>query len=197
MSPIIQQLIHIFSRLPGLGPRSARRICVHLLQHKQKTLSVLLQSLSQLNEKLEQCTICANWDTNQPCFICSDLKRNSNQLCIVETIADMWALERAKVFNGYYHVLGGALCAISQISPKDLNTDTLIQRLSPPTKFKEVIIATNSTMEGQTTMHYLMNLLKDFPIETTMLAQGVPVGGELDFLDQATLFSAFFSRHKK
>jgi recombination protein RecR len=197
MSPIIQQLIQIFSRLPGLGPRSARRICVYLLENKQKTLPILLQSLSQLSEKLQQCTTCANWDTDQPCFICNDPKRNPNQLCIVETVADMWALERAKVFNGYYHVLGGALCAISQITPKDLNTDTLIQRLSPPTTFQEVIIATNSTMEGQTTMHYLMNLLKEFPIDITMLAQGVPVGGELDFLDQATLFSAFFSRHKK
>ena len=197
MSPAISQLIQFFARLPGLGPRSARRISVHLLKNQEKVLAPLLQILTHVHQKLVHCGICGNWDTQTPCTICQNPKRDPYQLCIIETIADLWALERAQVFCGYYHILGGVLSALDGVTPKNLNTDSLLERLRPPSIIQEVIIATNSTMEGQTTMHYVMGLLAEFNIKITMLAQGVPVGGELDFLDQATLFSAFFSRQRR
>lgn len=191
VGPEIERLIQALSRLPGFGPRSARRATLNLLKRRESLLQPLLHALTEANEKICTCEICGNLDTTSPCSICSDTRRDARTLCVVEDVADVWALERASIFHGRYHVLGGALSALDGITPDKLNVETLIARA---TNADEIILAMNATVEGQTTAHYLMDALESTHVKITRLAHGVPVGGELDYLDEGTLAAAFNAR---
>jgi recombination protein RecR len=186
----IERLIQLLSKLPGLGPRSARRAALALLKKRDTLLEPLADSLREAADAILSCEVCGNLDTQSPCAICSDPRRDSHLLCVVEDVADLWALERAGVFRGRYHVLGGALSALDGITPERLNVTQLLERVK--LNVDEVILAMNATVEGQTTAHYLMDLLGDMKV--TRLAHGVPVGGELDYLDEGTLNAAFKAR---
>jgi recombination protein RecR len=186
----IERLIQLLSKLPGLGPRSARRAALALLKKRDTLLEPLAESLREAADAILSCEICGNLDTQSPCVICSDPRRDPHLLCVVEDVADLWALERAGVFRGRYHVLGGALSALDGITPERLSVAPLLERVK--TDIDEVILAMNATVEGQTTAHYLMDMLGD--IKVTRLAHGVPVGGELDYLDEGTLSAAFKAR---
>jgi len=180
----------LLSKLPGLGPRSARRAALALLKKRDTLLEPLADSLREAADAILSCEVCGNLDTQSPCAICSDPRRDSHLLCVVEDVADLWALERAGVFPGRYHVLGGALSALDGITPERLNVTQLLERVK--LGVDEVILAMNATVEGQTTAHYLMDLLGDMKV--TRLAHGVPVGGEIDYLDEGTLSAAFKAR---
>ena len=191
----IERLIQLLSRLPGLGPRSARRAALALLKKRDTLLEPLAGAMQDAAAAITTCEACGNLDTKSPCAICTDPRRDGHVLCVVEDVADLWALERAGVFRGRYHVLGGALSALDGVTPEKLNVGGLVERV----RFKdgsggvdEVILAMNATVEGQTTAHYLMDLLTD--VKVTRLAHGVPVGGELDYLDEGTLSAAFKAR---
>lgn len=186
----IERLIQLLSRLPGLGPRSARRAALALLKKRDTLLEPLAASLREAADAILTCQVCGNLDTQSPCAICSDSRRDPHLLCVVEDVADLWALERAGVFRGRYHVLGGALSALDGVTPDRLNVAGLMERVKAG--IDEVILAMNATVEGQTTAHYLMDLLGDMKV--TRLAHGVPVGGELDYLDEGTLSAAFKAR---
>jgi recombination protein RecR len=186
----IERLIQLLAKLPGLGPRSARRAALVLLKKRDTLLEPLASSLREAADAILTCEICGNLDTASPCAICSDGRRDPHLLCVVEDVADLWALERAGVFRGRYHVLGGALSALDGVTPDRLNVGKLMERVK--TGVDEVILAMNATVEGQTTAHYLMDLLGD--LKVTRLAHGVPVGGELDYLDEGTLSAAFKAR---
>jgi len=186
----IERLIQLLSKLPGLGPRSARRAALALLKKRDTLLEPLADALREAADAILTCEICGNLDTQSPCAICSDPRRDPHLLCVVEDVADLWALERAGVFRGRYHVLGGALSALDGITPERLNVTQLLERVKQ--NVDEVILAMNATVEGQTTAHYLMDLLGDMKV--TRLAHGVPVGGELDYLDEGTLSAAFKAR---
>jgi recombination protein RecR len=186
----IERLIQLLAKLPGLGPRSARRAALALLKKRDTLLEPLADSLREAADAILTCEICGNLDTQSPCAICSDSRRDSHVLCVVEDVADLWALERAGVFRGRYHVLGGALSALDGVTPERLNVAKLLDRVK--VGVDEVILAMNATVEGQTTAHYLMDLLGDMKV--TRLAHGVPVGGELDYLDEGTLSAAFKAR---
>jgi len=186
----IERLIQLLSKLPGLGPRSARRAALALLKKRDTLLEPLADSLREAADAILTCEVCGNLDTQSPCAICSDPRRDPHILCVVEDVADLWALERAAVFRGRYHVLGGALSALDGVTPERLNVATLLERVKQ--SIDEVILAMNATVEGQTTAHYLMDLLGDMKV--TRLAHGVPVGGELDYLDEGTLSAAFKAR---
>jgi recombination protein RecR len=186
----IERLIQLLAKLPGLGPRSARRAALALLKKRDTLLEPLADSLREAADAILSCEVCGNLDTQSPCAICSDPRRDSHLLCVVEDVADLWALERAGVFRGRYHVLGGALSALDGITPERLNVTQLLERVKH--SVDEVILAMNATVEGQTTAHYLMDLLGDMKV--TRLAHGVPVGGELDYLDEGTLSAAFKAR---
>jgi recombination protein RecR len=189
----IERLIQLLSRLPGLGPRSARRAALALLKKRDALLMPLSDALKDAAEAILACEICGNLDTVSPCAICSDPRRDPHLLCVVEDVADLWALERAGVFRGRYHVLGGALSALDGVTPERLHVAGLLARVSSDEGgIEEVILAMNATVEGQTTAHYLMDLLGD--VKVTRLAHGVPVGGELDYLDEGTLSAAFKAR---
>jgi len=188
--PEIERLIQLLARLPGLGPRSARRAALALLKKRDTLLEPLAASLREAADAILTCEVCGNLDTQSPCAICSDTRRDPHILCVVEDVADLWALERAGVFRGRYHVLGGALSALDGVTPERLNVGKLLERVK--TGVDEVILAMNATVEGQTTAHYLMDLLGD--LKVTRLAHGVPVGGELDYLDEGTLSAAFKAR---
>ncbi|MCX7281870.1 MAG: recombination mediator RecR [Alphaproteobacteria bacterium] len=185
----IERLIQLLSKLPGLGPRSARRAALALLKKRDTLLEPLAASLRDAADAILTCQVCGNLDTQSPCAICSDARRDPHILCVVEDVADLWALERASVFRGRYHVLGGALSALDGVTPDRLNVGGLLERVKG---IEEVILAMNATVEGQTTAHYLMDLLGDMKV--TRLAHGVPVGGELDYLDEGTLSAAFKAR---
>lgn len=185
----IERLIQLLSKLPGLGPRSARRAALALLKKRDTLLEPLAASLREAADAILTCQVCGNLDTQSPCAICSDTRRDPHILCVVEDVADLWALERAGVFRGRYHVLGGALSALDGVTPDRLNVGGLLERVKG---IEEVILAMNATVEGQTTAHYLMDLLGDMKV--TRLAHGVPVGGELDYLDEGTLSAAFKAR---
>ncbi len=189
--PEIERLIQLLSKLPGLGPRSARRAALALLKKREALLEPLAASLRDAADAICVCEVCGNLDTSSPCALCSDPRREIHILCIVEDVADLWALERANVFRGRYHVLGGALSALDGITPERLNLAPLMDRLKG---VEEVILAMNATVEGQTTAHYLMDLLQSSGLKVTRLAHGVPVGGELDYLDEGTLSAAFKAR---
>lgn len=186
----IERLIQLLAKLPGLGPRSARRAALALLKRRNTLLEPLFGALREAADAILPCDICGNLDTKSPCTICSDPRRDPHILCVVEDVADLWALERAGVFRGRYHVLGGALSALDGITPERLNVNRLLDRVKQDVD--EVILAMNATVEGQTTAHYLMDLLGDRKV--TRLAHGVPVGGELDYLDEGTLSAAFKAR---
>jgi recombination protein RecR len=188
----IERLIQLLSKLPGLGPRSARRAALALLKKRDTLLEPLASAMTEAAAAIKPCEICGNLDTRSPCAICSDTRRDGHVLCVVEDVADLWALERAGVFRGRYHVLGGALSALDGITPEKLNVGSLVERVKDGVD--EVILAMNATVEGQTTAHYLMDLLTN--VKVTRLAHGVPVGGELDYLDEGTLSAAFRARRE-
>jgi recombination protein RecR len=188
----IDALTQALARLPGLGPRSARRAVLYLLKKRQTALVPLVQALQSVEARLTNCGICGNIDTRDPCHICNDPKRDATMLCVVEDVADLWALERARLFPGRFHVLGGRLSALDGVRPEDLAIDSLMRRLDG--SVQEVVLAMNATLEGQTTMHYLSERLERLPIRLTQIAHGVPVGGELDYLDEGTLAQALQAR---
>ena len=189
----IEALSGALARLPGLGPRSARRAVLWLVKNRERALPDLLEALDAVSETLVECSICGNVDTSNPCGICADPRRDAKQLCVVEDVADVWALDRAKLFRGRYHVLGGKLSALDGIGPEDLNIASLMDRLSGG-EVDEVVLAMNATLEGQTTAHYLAERLETHPVRITQLAHGLPVGGELDYLDEGTLAQALRAR---
>ncbi|MGC9953694.1 MAG: recombination mediator RecR [Rhizomicrobium sp.] len=191
IGPEIERLIQLLAKLPGFGPRSARRAALALLKKRETLLEPLTSALGEASAAIKTCEICGNLDTTSPCALCRDPRRDSRVLCVVEDVADLWALERAGVFRGRYHVLGGALSALDGITPEQLNVAALLTRAKD---VDEVIIAVNATVEGQTTAHYLLDALASSGAKVTRLAHGVPVGGELDYLDEGTLSAAFKAR---
>jgi recombination protein RecR len=191
--PEIERLIQILARLPGLGPRSARRAALHLIRRKEALLAPLADAMAEVNRAVVVCSVCGNVDTVDPCTICRDPKRDPSVLVVVEDVADRWALERADAIRARYHVVGGTLSALDGRGPEDLNLAGLAARAADPA-VKEVILALNATVEGQTTAHYVTDLLQPAGVKVTRLASGVPVGGELDYLDEGTLGAAIRSR---
>jgi len=188
----IERVIQLLSRLPGLGPRSARRAALHMINRRESLMQPLAQALKDASEAIKICGTCGNLDTVDPCGVCGDPSRDASVLCVVEQVADLWALERTASFKGRYHVLGGVLSAIDGVGPEDLNISALVERCSA--EVKEVILATNLTVEGQTTAHYIIERLAPTGVAVTRLAHGVPVGGELDYLDDGTLSAALQAR---
>lgn len=189
----IDRLIQLLAKLPGLGPRSARRAALHLIKRRESLLQPLADSMAAAAAAIRTCGRCGNVDTTDPCAVCTDERRDGSILCVVEEVADLWALERTASFAGRYHVLGGTLSALDGRGPDDLKIDSLVRRASEPT-VKEVILATSATVEGQTTAHYLTDRLADCGVSVSRLAHGVPVGGELDYLDDGTLSAALKAR---
>lgn len=189
----IDQLIKLLARLPGLGPRSARRAALHLLKKPDKLLAPLAAAMSEAAEKIVPCNQCGNIDTVDPCAICSDPRRDASVICVVEEVGDLWALERAKAINAHYHVLGGVLSPLDGIGPEDLNIARLIERANAG-GVGEVLLALNATVEGQSTAHYITDRIESAGVKVSVLAHGVPVGGELDYLDDGTLAAAIRSR---
>lgn len=194
----IERLIQMLSRLPGLGPRSARRAALYLIKRQEGALAPLADALAVVADKVKPCHICGNYDTVDPCPICTDPQRDDSVICVVEDVDDLWALERTKAFRGRYHVLGGVLSALDGVGPEDLLIPRLLDRAVDPA-VQEVILALPATVEGQTTAHYLTDRLKaaetpDHQIRVSGLAHGVPVGGELDYLDDGTLSQALRAR---
>ncbi|MCY3828015.1 MAG: recombination protein RecR [Rhodospirillaceae bacterium] len=189
----IERLIQLLAKLPGLGPRSARRAALHMVKQKDRTMAPLARALSEAVEKVAACSACGNVDTADPCGICTDPRRDPAVLCVVEEVGDLWAMERAAIFRGRYHVLGGALSALDGVGPDELRIPALVRRASEPA-VTEVVLATNATVEGQTTGHYIADRLADAGVTVTALAHGVPVGGELDYLDDGTLSAAMKAR---
>jgi recombination protein RecR len=193
--PEIETLIRLLARLPGLGPRSARRAVLQLVRKRESLMMPLSEALLVAREKIVTCTSCGTIDTSDPCAICRDPRRDPSVICVVEDVGDLWALERAQAIKGRYHVLGGVLSALDGVGPGELNLNSLQSRCETP-EVTEVILATNATVEGQSTAHYIMDLLKDCAVNVSQLAHGVPVGGELDYLDDGTLTEAIKSRKK-
>jgi recombination protein RecR len=192
-SPEIEALTQALSRLPGLGPRSARRAVLHLIKKRETALVPLLGALERVSERLSTCSTCGNVDTNNPCAVCADPRRDARALCVVEEVADLWALERSRLFPGRFHVLGGRLSALEGVRPEDLAIDRLVARIADG-GIDEVVLAMNATLEGQTTAHYLAERIEAYPVRITQLAHGLPVGGELDYLDEGTLAQALRAR---
>ena len=191
----IDHLVRLVSKLPGLGLRSARRIVLHLLNNKEKEMFVLSNEIRDVAERVKFCAICGNMDTSEECYICKDEKRDISTICVVENVGDLWAIERSGVFSGKYHVLGGVLSALDNIGPDDLKIGQLLQRAKSE-KIKEVILANSATVDGQTTAHYIADQLSSTDIILSRLAQGLPMGGELDFLDDGTITQALRARSK-
>ncbi len=189
----IDRLIQLLARLPGLGPRSARRAALYLIKRREALLDPLASALAGAAAAVRPCTRCGNIDTNDPCTICADLRRDQTMLCVVEEVDDLWALERSGAFAGRYHVLGGALSALDGRGPEDLNIASLVGRAEAP-EISEVILATSATVEGQTTAHYVTDRLAGCGVTVSGLAHGVPVGGELDYLDEGTISAALKAR---
>lgn len=192
-SPEIDALTQALARLPGLGPRSARRAVLHLLQRRDTALVPLLRALETVHVRMVHCSVCGNVDTVDPCGICADPRRDARALCVVEDVADLWALDKSRLFPGRFHVLGGRLSALDGVRPEDLAIAPLIQRVAAG-GIDEVVLAMNATLEGQTTAHYIAERLESYPVRLTQLAHGVPVGGELDYLDEGTLAQALRAR---
>jgi recombination protein RecR len=190
----INSLIQLLAKLPGLGPRSARRAVLYLIKHRETLLSPLTRALEDAAQNITVCSICGNIDTCDPCTVCCNPKRNDAQICVVENVADLWALERTPSYGGQFHVLGGTLSALDGVGPEELNISSLLQRAKSDVVL-EVILATNATVDGQTTAHYIAERLSDINVKVSGLAHGVPVGGELDYLDEGTLSAALKARH--
>ena len=191
--PEIDHLIQLLAKLPGLGPRSARRAALHLIKKKEQLLVPLSAAMQMAVDKIVECQTCGNVDTSDPCTICRDPRRDPGVLVVVEDVADLWALERASAINARYHVLGGTLSPLDGIGPDDLTIDALVSR-STGGDISEIILAVNATVDGQTTAHYITDRLDGAGIKVTRLAHGVPVGGELDYLDEGTLAAAIRQR---
>jgi recombination protein RecR len=191
--PEIERLIQLLARLPGLGARSARKAALALIKRRVDLLVPLAAALSDAAERIVVCPTCGNVDTIAPCTICQDDRRDPSMIVVVEEVGDLWALERAGVVNARYHVLGGHLSPLDGVGPQDLNIGTLISRAHAPA-LKEILLALNATVEGQSTAHFLAEQLAGLPIVVSRLAHGVPVGGELDYLDEGTLAAAIKSR---
>ncbi len=189
----LERLIQILARLPGLGPRSARRVALHLINKREHLLGPLGEALRVVGERIVVCDTCGNIDTAEPCAICRDPRRDPSIIVVVENVSDLWALERANAVNATYHVLGGVLSALDGVRPEHLSLDKLVARASQP-GVTEVILALNATVDGQTTAHYVTELLGHLRVKVTRLAHGVPVGGELDYLDEGTLSAAIRQR---
>ncbi|MEM8617358.1 MAG: recombination mediator RecR [Pseudomonadota bacterium] len=191
--PEIQRMIDLIARLPGLGPRSARRAALFLLKRQETLLQPLADALAEAAATISQCHICGNYDTMQPCAVCQSPGRDEGLICVVEDVPDLWALERAQAFRGRYHVLGGVMSALDGVGPEDLTIGLLLERVKAGGT-REVILALNATVDGQTTAHYIAEQLEGLGVEVSRLAHGVPVGGELDHLDDGTLATALRSR---
>ena len=189
----IDTLIRLFSRLPGFGRRSARRVVLHLIKKKETQLIPLADAIQNVIEHVRICPVCGNLDSQSPCSICSDERRDENVICVVQDVADLWAIERSAAFRGRNHVLGGLLSAIEGTGPDELRLPVLEQRLRR-TGVSELILALPATVDGQTTGHYIIERFKDLPVKISSLAQGIPVGGELDYLDDGTIQTALKSR---
>jgi recombination protein RecR len=191
--PEIERLIQLLARLPGLGPRSARRAALQLIKRREQLMAPLATALQTAMERISICKVCGNIDSQNPCTVCTDARRDASVIVVVEDVADLWALERAHAINARYHVLGGTLSPLDGIGPQDLTIDALVTRAHGP-EVKEIILALNATVDGQTTAHYITDLLGGANVIVTRLAHGVPVGGELDYLDEGTLAAAIKSR---
>jgi recombination protein RecR len=189
----IDRLIQLFARLPGLGPRSARRAVLYLLKRRESLMVPMAQALGDVASAMRNCGTCGNVDVSDPCAVCADPRRDRSLICVVEDVADLWALERAVAFSGLYHVLGGTLSALDGRGPEDLSIAPLVARAGEE-EVREVILATSATVDGQTTAHYISDRLADCNVEITRLAHGVPMGGELDYLDDGTLSAALKAR---
>ena len=189
----LQELIHLFSKLPGIGPKSASRMVLFLLKNKEKLMYPLSRSLLSSGQSIKKCTTCGNLGVKLPCRICSDHKRNKSIICVVEDISDLWALEKTGSFKGLYHVLGGSLSALDNITPDDLMIKELIQR-AQSNDIKEIILALNSTVNSQTTLHYITDKLNRTKVKITKIAQGMPFGAELNYVDEGTLTTAMKAR---
>jgi len=191
--PEIERLIQLLARLPGLGPRSARRAALHLIKKREQLMTPLASAIQTAIDKIAVCRTCGNIDTQNPCTVCTDARRDPSVIVVVADVADLWALERAHAIDARYHVLGGTLSPLDGVGPQDLTIDALVTR-AHAADVKEVILALNATVDGQTTAHYITDLLADAKVAVTRLAHGVPVGGELDYLDEGTLTAAIKSR---
>jgi len=191
--PEIERLIQLLARLPGLGPRSARRAALFLIKKREQVMAPLASALQVALEKITICRTCGNIDTQNPCTVCTDVRRDPSIIVVVADVADLWALERAHAVNARYHVLGGTLSPLDGVGPQDLTIDPLVTRAHDPV-VTEVILALNATVDGQTTAHYITDLLQEAGVKVTRLAHGVPVGGELDYLDEGTLSAAMRQR---
>jgi recombination protein RecR len=191
--PEIERLIQLLARLPGLGPRSARRAALFLIKKREPLMAPLAAALQTAMEKITVCGVCGNVDSRNPCTVCTDPRRDGSVIVVVADVADLWALERASAVDAKYHVLGGTLSPLDGVGPQDLTIDALVTRAHAP-EVKEVILALNATVDGQTTVHYITDLLADAGVKVTRLAHGVPVGGELDYLDEGTLSAAIRQR---
>jgi len=191
--PEIERLIQLLARLPGLGPRSARRAALHLIKKREQLMTPLAAAIQTAIDKIAVCRVCGNIDTQNPCTVCTDPRRDPSVIVVVADVADLWALERAHAINARYHVLGGTLSALDGVGPQDLTIEALITR-AHAADVKEIILALNATVDGQTTAHYITDLLAGADVSVTRLAHGVPVGGELDYLDEGTLTAAIKSR---
>lgn len=195
MESALEQLIKQLAKLPGLGPRSARRAVIYLLKHKAAYADPLLMNLQNTLDSIQECAVCGNFDTTSPCHVCTDEKRDKNTICVVEDVMDLWAFERGNIFRGQYHILGGVLSAMDGVGPSDLRVDGLISRIRANEDIQEIIIATNATVDGQTTAFYLMERIAEVSkVKVTRLARGIPVGGELDYLDDGTLSASLKER---
>lgn len=191
--PEIERLIQLLARLPGLGPRSARRAALHLIKKREALMAPLSAALEDALGKIVECRVCGNMDVRDPCTVCTDPEREPGTIVVVADVADLWALERASALRARYHVLGGVLSPLDGIGPEDLNIAKLVERVHQD-GVHEVILALGATVDGQTTAHYVTDLLRGLPLKVTRLAQGVPVGGELDYLDEGTLSAAIRAR---
>ena len=189
----IERLITLLAKLPGLGPRSARRAALYLVKQREQVLAPLAEAMARAAAEVHPCGLCGNLDTTDPCAICADPEREAALICVVEGVADLWAIERSRAFRGRYHVLGGTLSALDGVGPDDLNVGRLVERARAP-EVTEVILATNATVAGQTTAHYVAERLAASGVVVTRLAHGVPVGGELEYLDDGTLMAALKAR---
>jgi recombination protein RecR len=189
----LDRLVQLLAKLPGLGPRSARRAALHLLKRRESLMEPLASALADAAQRIRACSICGNLDTADPCGICRDPKRDAGLVCVVEDVADLWAIERSSAYRGRYHVLGGTLSALDGVGPEDLHIDALVRGVTAGGA-REVILAMNATVEGQTTAHYIMDRLAGSGTQVSRLAHGVPMGGELDYLDEGTLSAALAAR---
>lgn len=189
----IDKLIKIISKLPSLGPRSSRRIVLHLLKKRETFLLPLIDALNDVSNNIKTCEVCGNFDTISPCSICCSDKKDASLLCVVQDVSDLWAMERVSLFRGKYHILGGVLSALDGVAPEDLNIENMIYRIKKDS-IKEVVLALPATVDGQITTHYILAKLRELDIKVSTLAQGIPMGAELDYMDEGTLQLAFNSR---